>query len=172
MNNDTVFSGARVPSRNAQACDECGQPFALTSHLVLAYEHSGEVVRLNYLRSMSDDELIAMVQGQGSETELPFLNQAWANRHATIKQYCFGCYGERFKKHRAYYLQLDHKEMNGRRVTVLRTNGKWHKTQGTLLGPADQEAVTEDHGAAQTHVCKEAAAPPSIPYIGKGLQPY
>ena len=81
----------------------------------MAFAHNSEIVRLNNMRTMTDEELTAQVEA--SQDHLPFLKAAWENRHLTTKQYCFACFGEQYGS-RAYFLHLRQKDAKGQRIKV------------------------------------------------------
>ena len=57
----------------------------------MVFTDNGEVVKQNFLRTMNDEEIFAMVDRQDSPTQLPFVNLAWQNRKRSIRQMCFAC---------------------------------------------------------------------------------
>ena len=92
------FLGGRVPSRHAQSCEDCGRSLGSLSLLLMAFIDNGEAVRQNYLKTMTDNELMDLANSQPSEDKLPFINLAWQNKQRSMRQFCFRCYGARFQK--------------------------------------------------------------------------
>ena len=76
----------------------------------MAFEDTGEIMRRNYLKSMTEQELKDMVNSLQEGQELHFMNTAWQNRNRNAYQYYMICYGEKFKNNDTYYVHFGLKE--------------------------------------------------------------
>ena len=133
------FGGARVPSKNTQSCDLCGRAYSHPSKLLMAFSDTGEIMKRNYLKSLTILQLQDMVKEHPNEEGLPFFNMAWQNRNRTTRQYCMRCYGRIFKDSEAYYAKYAMNKKKG--YAVWGVTSEWQKLREQCLGASEGRKI-------------------------------